>query len=319
MKIKILIALILVFFSSEGILSSAPVIDLEKTVLNLGCFCKGTALREKIWISNSGDTSLIISPAEASPNIFIETGEFIIPPGEKKFFAFSILMRGEEDTYLRLHTNDPDSPDIKIFFIYSVMEPVLLYPHDFINIEQYPGSRNVYRAYLCSIFNTLEIKDLTKSNEHLHAKALDIDHAPTEGIKSSKEIIIAYSEQIQPGSYMDFLAIETNHGRIVLNINTSIKPLINVLPLGAHFQGNSKKRQPFLIHLINSEKSDFNVSEAVFDRGIFDISIRTGEDDFVKILEIMLKKIINKPGVYHIELMIDEERHPYIDIPVYID
>jgi hypothetical protein len=319
MKIKISLILIQLIISLSSSGFCAPVLETPGPVVDLGYISPGAVVMENIIILNNGDIPLIINPAGFSPDLFPEFTQVIIEPGQKQPLPVKISIEGYTDTYLRIESNDPENLEMVVYFSYILSERVFLHPRDFININQYPGSPSVYTVYAYSTEENLEVGTISASSEYIHVKAEKTEAEPVKGIRSAWRLMIAYSDRVQPGSYDDFLDIPTNHGDIRLRINSMIKPLVNILPLGAHFRTHTPEQEPFFIHLINTQKKPFNVVEAVFDKSSFDIKISSADDIFVKKMEISLKKPVSEPAVKRIELKIDLDLHPCIYIPVYID
>lgn len=99
-------------------LATAPVIDLDKTKLDMGSFAGKAKLKDQIIISNNGKTPLTISAVQVyNPGIGVSIGSRTIKPGEKKKIKVNVsnnIFRFKGRRRILLITNDPRQPQTAI-------------------------------------------------------------------------------------------------------------------------------------------------------------------------------------------------------------
>lgn len=319
MKIFLFVNLIIAFYCNT-VFCSAPLMNIENNIIDMGYVSYRSEYTIDLRISNKGGPSLIISVSDHSPDIVLPSQEFTIGPASDELIRVMVYPYQKETLYIKLKTNDPLNPEYYIFFELMIRNTAFFLSDEIYEVNEFPGETNIHRTVIYCLEDNLEIRDILFSNHHIHHRIITPPlKGHRTGIRSIKEIWWSYTNDITPGLYEDKILIFTNHNNLTKKVRTIIKPLINLVPLSAHFRKDHSGRHNFQIHLIHRKRSFFRITDVEFDRSLFDVSITNTEDPHVKMLQISLKQTVEKPGIYFINLTLDEKLHSRIDIPVYID
>lgn len=326
MKIKILytffpIFLFLVLVCSINTHFAAPIAEIDEYITDLGFVSTGSIHNRFITVRNMGESDLILRVTDHSEEIILDQQEILVQPSEEKMLLLSLTPVTSDTLFIRIDTNDPQKSHLMLFFRMETRDYVFVHPAETLNITRYPGDTNIEKITVLCLDDNLEIKGIENNNELLHYKVVEPYSIPYSnyGVRSAKEIWFTYSDKIQPGQYSDLIRIITNYKTLLFTLNAFIKPCINVLPLSVYFNINRLRQEPFYIHLIHTEQSVFTILDASFDADLFNIEINSGADPFVKIIAIELISKNMNPGIYNIQLKVDEKKHEYINIPVYME
>lgn len=301
--------------------NALPSVRINEYILNLGFVEYNKEYNANLLIRNIGDSSLYINITDLSPDILLETRELEIEPFEDLILEISVFPSDSNILFMDFETNDPQNPEFKVFITADIRESVFIYSNYRDTIIQHPGDGTINRIIVYSLYDDLEIHSIVPSRNLIHYRIIEPERIPKDydGIKSIREIWWTYRNRIQAGEYSDTITLYTNYRNLKYQIDAFIKPYINVLPLGAQFRINIPNQEPFYIHLIHTKRSRFGIREINFDTEKFHVQSKQGEDPFVMIIEIELLKTITKPEISNIIIKTDERKHPYIEIPVYID
>lgn len=283
--------------------AAAPDIELSEMEHNFGEVVMGGNTTHKFTIKNTGDEVLQLENVKAGCGCTVPTGwDREIAPGESTEVTVEYKNQGRPGPFnksVTITSNDPDEGRLVYRISGNILTEVEAEPRRIYQQKVYRDEGFTQELTLSTkMMDTLEIHEITATNEHLEFEIKDVDGSQTE-----KKVMVKLKKDAPLGPMHGTIHVKTNakqQERVDIRFHTQVVGDVDLSNQRLSFRPfeNGDVQEQFITIKDRSESGDFKIERVDDLANNLDVSVETVKEGVEYKLVAKTLPNYNKEGHY---------------------